>query len=226
MLTGISLNVVSFVGVIMLMGVVVNDAIVMIDRIGQFEAAGMNRYDTLVEGSKSRMRAIWMTTVTTVLALVPLALGIGKGSELMQPLGTVVIGGLTLATLVTLIIIPVMYSIIKRVKIPKKGEMHTENAPEPTSALPQEKNVDGRGTETVTEEEHKASETEAVAGGAEKGAEQIVTYENPTENPVKREETPLPPPVRLIITIKNKADKSPKKHIPLSGKIISEKDKN
>ncbi len=123
-LTGMSLNVVSFVGLIMLMGVVVNDAIVMIDRIGQFEADGMNRYDALIEGSKSRMRAIWMTTLTTVLALVPLALGIGKGAELMQPLGIVVIGGLTLATLVTLVLIPTVYSLVNRVPI-ERGDSET-----------------------------------------------------------------------------------------------------
>lgn len=119
-LTGMTLNVVSFVGLIMLMGVVVNDAIVMIDRIGQYEESGMDRYEALLAGSKSRMRAIWMTTLTTVLALVPLALAIGNGAELMQPLAIVVIGGLTLATFVTLILIPTVYSLVKRVKIPKK----------------------------------------------------------------------------------------------------------
>ncbi len=117
-IAGISLNVVSMFGLIMLMGVVVNDAIVMIDRIGQLEKE-MSPYEAVIAGSKSRMRAIWMTTLTTVLALVPLALAIGKGSELMQPLGVVVIGGLLLATFVTLILIPVMYSILNRVKVPK-----------------------------------------------------------------------------------------------------------
>ena len=121
-LTGISLNIVSMVGLIMLMGVVVNDAIVMIDRIGQLEKEYASRYEALVAGSNSRLRAIWMTTLTTVLALVPMALGIGKGAELMQPLGVVVLGGLLLATFVTLVLIPVMYSLIRGVKIPKKGD--------------------------------------------------------------------------------------------------------
>lgn len=113
--TGVSLNVVSFVGLIMLMGVIVNDAIVMIDRIGQLEQSGMDRYTAIIEGTKARVRAIWMTTLTTVLALVPIALAIGKGSELMQPLGIVVIGGLLLGTIVTLVLIPCMYAIVKRV---------------------------------------------------------------------------------------------------------------
>ena len=119
-ISGLTLNVVSLVGLIMLMGVVVNDAIVMIERISQLEKETEDRYAALIAGSRSRMRAIWMTTLTTVLALIPLALAIGRGSELMQPLAIVVIGGLTLATLVTLILIPVMYSIVKRVPIPKK----------------------------------------------------------------------------------------------------------
>ena len=104
----------------MLMGVVVNDAIVMIERISQLERETEDRYAALLAGSKSRMRAIWMTTLTTVLALIPLALALGRGAELMQPLAVVVIGGLTLATLVTLVLIPIMYSIVKRVPIPKK----------------------------------------------------------------------------------------------------------
>jgi len=133
-ISGMTLNVVSFVGFIMLMGVAVNDAIVMVDRITQLEAEGYTRFEALVEGSKSRMRAIWMTTLTTVLALVPLALGIGKGAELMQPLSIVVIGGLTLCTFVTLVLIPLMYSIINRV--PVKDEPATPQATEPTVTEP------------------------------------------------------------------------------------------
>lgn len=130
-ISGLPLNIVSFIGIIMLMGVVVNNAIVMIDRIEQLKTDyGYSDYTALIEGSKSRMRAIWMSTLTTVLALVPLALAIGRGSELMQPLGVVVMGGLTLATLVTLIIIPVMYSIVKRVRIPKKGSEESFINPE------------------------------------------------------------------------------------------------
>ena len=119
-ITGTTLNVVSFVGLIMLMGVIVNGAIVMIDKIGQLTAEGMTPQEAVIEGCKSRLRPILMTTLTTVLALVPLALGLGRGGELMQPMGIVVLGGLLLGTLVTLVLIPCFYCIIKRIKFTKQ----------------------------------------------------------------------------------------------------------
>ncbi len=114
-ITGTTLNVVSFVGIIMLMGVIVNGAIVMIDKINLLITEGMSPQQAVVEGCKSRLRPILMTTLTTVLALVPLALGLGRGGELMQPMGIVVIGGLLLGTMVTLILIPCFYCIVKRI---------------------------------------------------------------------------------------------------------------
>lgn len=119
-ITGTTLNVVSFVGIIMLMGVIVNGAIVMIDKINLLISEGMEQHEAVVEGCKSRLRPILMTTLTTVLALVPLALGLGRGGELMQPMGIVVIGGLLLGTLVTLVLIPCFYCIVKRIKFGKK----------------------------------------------------------------------------------------------------------
>jgi HAE1 family hydrophobic/amphiphilic exporter-1 len=116
LLTGSVLNVVSFIGLIMLIGVVVNNAILMIDQIDHLIKTGTPRLDAVVKGASSRLRAIFMTTVTTVLALIPMSLGLGNGSELMQPLGIVVIGGLTLSTLVTLLLIPTAYCLIMGVK--------------------------------------------------------------------------------------------------------------
>ena len=113
-----TLNVVSFIGLIMLMGVIVNDAIVLIDKIDMLIEEGVNPFDAVVEGGANRLRPILMTTLTTVLALVPLALGFGEGAALMQPMGVVVIGGLTLGTLVTLVLIPSFYCIVKRIKHP------------------------------------------------------------------------------------------------------------
>lgn len=123
-ITGTSLNVVSFVGIIMLMGVIVNGAIVMIDKIDQLVKEGCAPQQAVLEGCKSRLRPILMTTLTTILALVPLALGLGRGGEFMQPMGIVVIGGLLLGTLVTLVLIPCFYCIVKRIKFaaPKKGD--------------------------------------------------------------------------------------------------------
>lgn len=115
-ITNTSLNVVSFIGIIMLMGVVVNNAIIMIDKIALLTKEGASPLDAVVKGSSNRLRAILMTTLTTVLALVPLSMGLGAGGELMQPMGIVVLGGLTLGTVVTLVIIPCFYCIIKRIK--------------------------------------------------------------------------------------------------------------
>ena len=116
---GVTLNVVSFVGLIMLMGVIVNGAIVMIDKIDSLIAEGMTPQQAVVVGCKSRLRPILMTTLTTVLALVPLALGLGNGGELMQPMGIVVLGGLLLGTTVTLGLIPCFYCLVKRIRFDK-----------------------------------------------------------------------------------------------------------
>ena len=121
-ITRTSLNVVSFVGIIMLMGVIVNAAIVMIDKIDMLIANGMDIKDAVTYGPASRLRAIMMSSMTTILALIPLSLGIGDGSALMQPMGISVLGGLLLGTMVTLIIIPCFYCIVKRVKMNKIEE--------------------------------------------------------------------------------------------------------
>lgn len=129
-ITGTSLSVVSFVGIIMLMGVIVNGAIVMIDKIDQLIKEGKTPQQAVLEGCKSRLRPILMTTLTTILALIPLALGLGRGGELMQPMGIVVIGGLLLGTLVTLALIPCFYCIVKRIKFtsPKKKADNGDNS--------------------------------------------------------------------------------------------------
>lgn len=120
-ITGMTLNVVSFVGLIMLMGVIVNGAIVMIDKINALIEEGLSPQEAVVEGCKTRLRPILMTTLTTVLALVPLALGLGRGGELMQPMGIVVLGGLLLGTAVTLVLIPCFYCIVKRIRFDKNA---------------------------------------------------------------------------------------------------------
>ena len=127
-ITGMTLNVVSFVGLIMLMGVIVNGAIVMIDKINLLITEGMEPQQAVIEGCKSRLRPILMTTLTTILALVPLALGLGRGGELMQPMGIVVLGGLLLGTLVTLVLIPCFYCIVKRIKFTNKAATKDETS--------------------------------------------------------------------------------------------------
>ncbi len=125
-ITGSSLNVVSFIGLIMLMGVVVNNAIVMLEKIKQLKDGGMSHYDSVLSACRERLRPILMTTLTTILALIPLAIGVGAGSELMQPLGITVIGGLLIGTMVTLVLVPCVYCAVNRIskKYPdgKKGK--------------------------------------------------------------------------------------------------------
>ena len=111
----VSLNVVSFIGLIMLMGVIINDAIVLTERFDQLKGDGLDPKEAIIEGCKERLRAVLMTTLTTVLALIPMALGLGKGGELMQPLGIVAIGGMTIGTLVTLVLIPSVYALMYRI---------------------------------------------------------------------------------------------------------------
>ncbi len=111
-ITGTTISVVVFIGLILLAGIVVNNAIVLIDLINQMRERGMEKYEAIMEGAKSRLRPILMTTLTTTLGLLPLAIGFGDGAELRAPMGITVIGGLLVSTLLTLIVIPVMYSVM------------------------------------------------------------------------------------------------------------------
>jgi HAE1 family hydrophobic/amphiphilic exporter-1 len=109
--TGRSLSVPSFIGVIMLAGIVVNNAIVLISYINTLRENGLNRDEAILKAGPTRLRPILMTTLTTVLGLVPMALGIGSGAEMSAPMATVVIGGLTVSTVLTLLVVPVMYTL-------------------------------------------------------------------------------------------------------------------
>jgi HAE1 family hydrophobic/amphiphilic exporter-1 len=113
-ITNSTISVVVFIGSIMLAGIVVNDAIVLIDMINRLRAGGLKKEYAIIEGGKLRLRPIIMTTITTVLGLFPLALGLGEGSELPAPMAITVIGGLIASTLLTLVVIPVVYSILDR----------------------------------------------------------------------------------------------------------------
>jgi multidrug efflux pump subunit AcrB len=109
--TAIGITVV--VGAVLLVGIVVNNAIIMVETANQIrEERGIDRATAMLEAAPQRLRPILMTTITTVLGLFPLALGIGEGSEFLQPLGVVVFSGLTLATLLTLFIIPCFYILL------------------------------------------------------------------------------------------------------------------
>jgi len=115
-LTGTTVNVVAFIGVIMLAGIVVNNAIVLVDLINQLQVQGMEKTSAIMEAGRARLRPILMTTLTTVLGLLPMAIGFGEGSELRTPMAITVIGGLLVSTLLTLVVIPVVYSLLDRKK--------------------------------------------------------------------------------------------------------------
>jgi HAE1 family hydrophobic/amphiphilic exporter-1 len=109
-LTHTTLNVQSYIGCIMLGGIVVNNAILLVDQSSRLTAYGMRVHDAVMESGRRRLRPILMTSLTTLLGLLPLALGIGEGADAQAPLARAVVGGLTGSTLITLVLIPVIYS--------------------------------------------------------------------------------------------------------------------
>ncbi len=121
-LTGNTINVVAIIGAVMLAGIVVNNAIVLIDAVNQRRRAGMGLAEALEDAGQARLRPILMTSITTIVALLPMALGFGEGAELRAPLAITVIGGLTVATALTLIVIPVVYSLLASGKLPSTAE--------------------------------------------------------------------------------------------------------
>jgi len=134
-LTGRPLSVVVFIGLILLVGIVVKNAIVLIDRVNQLRHEGMDRREALCAAAESRLRPIAMTTLCTLLGFLPLAIGHGEGNEVRAPMAITVIGGLAISTLLTLVVIPVVYELLDRKPIKR-----------------------ARGHETEKELEHDASE--------------------------------------------------------------------
>ena len=115
-ITGTTVNVVAFIGVIMLAGIVVNNAIVLVDLINQLRAKGVEKTEAIIEAGRERLRPILMTTLTTALGLLPMAIGFGEGAEMRTPMAITVIGGLLVSTFLTLLVIPVVYSLLDRKK--------------------------------------------------------------------------------------------------------------
>lgn len=112
-----TLNVISFLGAILLVGIVVKNAIVLVDFINITRARGIPLREAIIESGRNRLRPVLMTTLTTLLGMVPLIISSGEGSEVWRPLGITVVGGLTVSTLITLIIVPVIYQLFeKRIK--------------------------------------------------------------------------------------------------------------
>ncbi len=113
-LLGMPLSVIAGIGIIMLAGIVVNNAIVLIDCINQLRAEGVEKSQAISQAGRSRLRPILMTTITTLVGFLPLALGLGDGAEIRQPMAVTVLAGLSISTLLTLLVIPVMYALMDR----------------------------------------------------------------------------------------------------------------
>ncbi len=113
-LTGTTVNVVAYIGLIMLTGIVVNQSIVLIDAVNQARGRGLSKHDAIVEAGRLRLRPILITKLTTILGLMPMALGLGEGAEVRAPMAITVIGGVLLTTFLTLLVIPVVYAVLDR----------------------------------------------------------------------------------------------------------------
>jgi HAE1 family hydrophobic/amphiphilic exporter-1 len=123
-LTGHTLNVMSMIGAIMLIGIVVKNGIVLIDYITLNRERGLSIRRSVVLGGRSRLRPVVMTTLTTILGMVPMAIGTGQGSEMWQPMGVAVIGGLTFSTILTLLFVPTLYCVFAGVGVRRQRRKH------------------------------------------------------------------------------------------------------
>lgn len=114
--TGTTLSIISFIGIIMMVGIVVSNAILLVEYTNQLRGGGMALYEAVALAGKTRLRPIMMTSLTTILGLLPLALGIGEGAEANAPLALSVIGGLTVSTFMTLVFVPTLYTVFEELK--------------------------------------------------------------------------------------------------------------
>ena len=126
LITGFDVSVVALLGFVMLCGIIVNNGIVLVDYINNLRLEDKERQEAIVEAGKTRMRPILITAITTILGLSTMALGIGTGSEIMQPIAIVCIGGLLYATVMTLYIVPVIYDILSKKELRKVSESDLE----------------------------------------------------------------------------------------------------
>ncbi|MDZ7372844.1 MAG: efflux RND transporter permease subunit [candidate division KSB1 bacterium] len=115
-LLGRPLNIIAYIGMIVLAGIAVNDSIILVDAINQLRREGMSRQEAILEAGARRIRPILMTSLTTILALLPLSFGLGEGATLRSPLALAVIGGLTSSTLLTLVVIPCVYDVLDHLR--------------------------------------------------------------------------------------------------------------
>jgi HAE1 family hydrophobic/amphiphilic exporter-1 len=116
--TGTTINIMGIIGIVMLVGIAVNNSIILVDRINQLKSSGLALTDAIVQAGQQRIRPILMTTLTTILALLPLTFDVGEGGSLRSPMAIAVVGGLITSTLMSLIVIPCVYNVIERTRNP------------------------------------------------------------------------------------------------------------
>jgi len=143
LVTNTELSVVVFLGLIMLAGIVVNNAIVLIDKINQLRMEAVKKTDAIIQAAESRLRPIMMTTLTTTLGMIPLAIGIGEGTEIRAPMAITVIGGLLTSTLLTLIVIPILYQLLDRKDYSESIMINQLNLDKMDSIVAEDKNNNG-----------------------------------------------------------------------------------
>lgn len=123
--TGTTINMMGVIGIVMLVGIAVNNSIILVDRINQLKQSGLSLTDAIVESGQQRIRPIIMTSLTTILALLPLTFSFGEGASLRSPMAIAVIGGLVTSTLMSLMVIPCVYYVLEKMKIRFKAKKET-----------------------------------------------------------------------------------------------------
>ncbi len=129
------LSLIALIGAIMLVGIVTKNGIVMVDYMNLLVERGSSVYNAVIDGGKSRLRPVLMTSFTTILGMLPMALGTGSGSETWQPMGIAVIGGLTFSTLLTLLVVPIFYSVMVNGQIRRQKKKSDKRAAKEAQAL-------------------------------------------------------------------------------------------
>lgn len=130
--TGTTLNIFSFVGIILLAGIAVNNGIVMIDYIKVLRTQGMSLYQAVIKGASTRLRPVLMTSLTTIFGVLPMSMGVGEGAEMQTPISRTLLGGLTVATFLTLFFIPTLYISIEErllVRSQRKKDKEAKSSP-------------------------------------------------------------------------------------------------
>ena len=129
-ITGSEISIISMVGFVMLSGIIVNNGIVLVDYINQLRREGMSKKDAIIESGKTRLRPVLMTALTTIISMFTMALGMGQGTEMGQPMAIVVVGGLLYGTLLTLIVVPCIYDIFNREKDMREEDLEMPPVPD------------------------------------------------------------------------------------------------